>query len=504
MAFNPIVPSAGGPGLPASVLAGTGNPVRALADRTGAGLVVTGGIYAEGTSLRVQSQVIDAATGTLVASLAAETGPRDKPGELVDKVARRVMGAVAARLNKALSPFIAVEQPPSYDAYLEYTEALKTFGTNYEQSEQHLARALELDPTFLEAGTLLWALFSNVGRMDAADAVLKRLEEPATFSRATPRAQSYIRYARASTDGDLPQALAAARENFRISRSPGTLYTLGLIEDRLHHTRAAIDAWSQIRVSDLPAGSGAAAHWWLSYLASRHHELGEYAKALELAKLGQQNYPDTTAFYSAEVAALIALGRLGEIEDVLSRTEREAPLAEGLGPVLDVATDELHAHGHAQASIAMARRAAGWYKQRLDSGKPTPALLASYARLLLRAGECEEALRIRKELTRATPDNLGYRSSYAFALVTCGGSRAEALQIADALAKVERPFLRGAHQYHRARVLAVLGDREGAVRALEAAYAQGFGWSGPTMHRELAWESLRDYPPFMKLMEPKG
>jgi hypothetical protein len=113
-------------------------------------------------------------------------------------------------------------------------------------------------------------------------------------------------------------------------------------------------------------------------------------------------------------------------------------------------------------------------------------------------------LRIRKELTRETPDNLNYRSSYAFALVTCGGSRAEALQIADALAIVDQRFLRGAHQYHRARVLAVLGDREGAVRALEAAYAQGWAWEGSTMHRELAWESLRDYPPFMKLMEPKG
>ena len=113
-----------------------------------------------------------------------------------------------------------MEQPPSYDAYLEFTEALKTFGTNYEQSEQHLTRALDLNPTFLEAGAVLWALFSNVGRMDAADAVLKRLEEPATFSRATPRAQSYIRYARASTDGNLPQALTAAREALRISHDP--------------------------------------------------------------------------------------------------------------------------------------------------------------------------------------------------------------------------------------------------------------------------------------------
>ena len=42
VAINPELPSVGGPGLPRSVLAKEANPTRALADRTGAGLVVTG------------------------------------------------------------------------------------------------------------------------------------------------------------------------------------------------------------------------------------------------------------------------------------------------------------------------------------------------------------------------------------------------------------------------------------------------------------------------------
>ena len=76
--------------------------------------------------------------------------------------------------------------------------------------------------------------------------------------------------------------------------------------------------------------------------------------------------------------------------------------------------------------------------------------------------------------------------------------------IADALAKVDRPFVRGEHLYQRARVLAALGDRDGALRALQAAYAQGYAWNGTEMHLDNAWDPLREYPPFVELMKPKG
>ena len=96
------------------------------------------------------------------------------------------------------------------------------------------------------------------------------------------------------------------------------------------------------------------------------------------------------------------------------------------------------------------------------------------------------------------------RGATAITLVACGGPRADAQKIADALVKVERPFLRGEHHFQRARILAVLGDREGAMRGLEAAYAQGWAWNWTTMHLEIAFASLRDFPPFVELMKPKG
>ena len=57
VAINPELPSMGGRGLPRSVLAKEADPLRALAERTGAGLVVTGTYYLEGDRLRVQSRI---------------------------------------------------------------------------------------------------------------------------------------------------------------------------------------------------------------------------------------------------------------------------------------------------------------------------------------------------------------------------------------------------------------------------------------------------------------
>jgi hypothetical protein len=184
---------------------------------------------------------------------------------------------------------------------------------------------------------------------------------------------------------------------------------------------------------------------------------------------------------------------------------RKASLRSGsVGALLYHAARELRAHGHANGATAMAARAAAWYKNQLESGKPTTALPESYATSLLEAGACTDAVRISKDLWREAPDRPGAQGNYGFTLATCGGPRADAQKIAAGLAGMERPLLHGVNHYQRARVLAALGDRDGAIRALEAAYARGYAWFGTSMHLERAFASLCDYAPFVELTKPKG
>jgi tetratricopeptide (TPR) repeat protein len=347
--------------------------------------------------------------------------------------------------------------------------------------------------------------YRNQELRSQADEVLQRIEEPAFFSKATPAEQALTRHYRATLDGNWTVALAAAREFGRLMPSSFWWSVVGISEGRVHHPRAAAEAYSHVPQYNSPAAEmGPLASLPLSNRASVHHELGEYDKQLELAKSGYQHYPNDGVFYLQEASALIALGRLDEVDGVILRCEKASLRFGSVGALMYRAARELAAHGRADAATAMATRAAAWYKNQLERGKPTTTLRESYAASLLGAGACTEAVRIRKELLREAPDSLGAQGNYAVTLVACGGPRAEAQKIAAALAKVERPYLLGEHHYQRARILAVLGEREGAMRALEAAYAQGWAWNGTTMHLESAFASLRDYPPFVELMKPKG
>jgi tetratricopeptide (TPR) repeat protein len=507
VAINPELPSMGGRGLPRSVLAKEADPLRALAERTGAGLVVTGTYYLEGDRLRVQSQIVNVPGGG-IAGLEPTVGLRSKPSDVVAEVTSRVKGALAVRSSKIWSTTVEMARPPSYEAYLEFLQGVAAHGPGtYPQAERHFRRALELDPGYVEPRGWLVNALATQGKFAEADEALRPVEEPTAFGEATPAEQAAIRYVRAELDGNLRGGLAAASDWARLAPFLESFYALGRAESRFNHPRAALESLSRIRVEDAPAASGPNAYSFLSLRTAQYHQLGEYAKQLEDARLGQKSYPTAPAFFYAEVGALVALGRVAEVDGVVARSEAALGNSNSTGGVLLQAAGELATHGHAAAARAMALRAVGYYEKRLKTDKPTDNLRSSFAGALLRAGDCRQALPIRRDLALVKPDDRAYLSrqgDYAVALAACGGSRDEARKIVDALAAIDRPFLHGEHLYQRARILAALGDGEGAVRELQAAFARGSYWNGSAMHLDTCWDPIRNYPAFVEWVKPKG
>jgi tetratricopeptide (TPR) repeat protein/TolB-like protein len=509
VAVNPELPSMGGRGLPRSVLAKEADPLRALAERTGAGLVVTGTYYLEGDRLRVQSRIVDVAAGGTV-GLEPVVGLRSNPSDVVLGVTSRVKGALAVRLSKLWSTTAEAHRPPSYEAYLEFLQGVAVHGLGtYPEAERHFRRALELDPGYAEPRGWLVNALANQSKLAEADEVLRLAEEPTAFGQATPAEQAALRYLRAELDGNLRAGLTAAIDWERLVPFLESFYMLGRAESRINNPRAALQSLSRIRVEDAPAANGPNAFSFLGLRAALYHQVGEYAKQLEDARLGQKSYPTApaSAFFYPEVGALVALGRAAEIDDVVARSEQALGNSNSTGGVLLQAAGELAAHGHAEEARAMAGRAVEYFGKRLKTGKPTAALRSAYAGALLRAGDCRQGLPIRRDLARVKPDDSAYLSrqgDYAVALAACGGSRDEAQKIADALAKIDQPFLRGAHLYQRARILAALGDGEGAVRELQAAFAKGNAWNGGAMHLDACWDPIRSYPAFVEWVKPKG
>jgi len=83
------------------------------------------------------------------------------------------------------------------------------------------------------------------------------------------------------------------------------------------------------------------------------------------------------------------------------------------------------------------------------------------------------------------------------------GNDDEVSGISDGLAALDRPYLWGSNTLWRARIAALLGDREQAVELLRQSFNEGNSLR-LDLHRDIDFESLREYPPFQELMRPKG
>ncbi|HUN83597.1 MAG TPA: hypothetical protein VMU48_04420 [Terracidiphilus sp.] len=90
------------------------------------------------------------------------------------------------------------------------------------------------------------------------------------------------------------------------------------------------------------------------------------------------------------------------------------------------------------------------------------------------------------------------------------GDRVRALQSAEKLWRIERPYLYGVNTYRSACIFAVLGNKERAVALLRDAVAQGSGTEddpdaygyGFLYSHSMDLETLRGYPPFEELITP--
>lgn len=230
--------------------------------------------------------------------------------------------------------------------------------------------------------------------------------------------------------------------------------------------------------------------------------LGDHREELKAAQQGRKQYPEllSTLFYEAR-----ALAALGNIKQVNSRLDESLTLPPqrnwNPGGVMVYAGNALRAHGHKEASLQAFDRAIQWVKSRPEQeqkNRDTRGLLG-YA---LYGGErWSEAQTLYMSLNAEFPDSityLGYLGTIAARL----GNRDKALGISDELKNIDQPYLFGSNTFWRARIAALLGEKEQAMVLLRDALAQGASHGSLYLNMDL--ELLSDYPPFQELIKPKG
>jgi tetratricopeptide (TPR) repeat protein len=473
------------------------DPIRALAEETGAGTVISGVVYLENDSLEIHVNVTDAVRGQPLGAVDPARGPQASPREVIVEAQQQVMGFLAVSFDERIAAHATgVAQPPSYEAYREFDQGLELYlrSTGFDESAiSHFHRAFALDTTFVTP--LLYAIFTHINNSQwaQADSLVGILESHR--NRMSEYDLHWLDQLRANVDGDYPDALRAIRRAAELAPGAKAVYNRANMAMGNNRPQEALEA-----LLSLDPERGPMRGWrgYMEVLLRVYWALEEYDKALEVAQQYRETYGDSPGSLQREGMALAAAGRVEEVNDLLNDL---MAFPEQRYRILRIALF-LRRHGHADAAQTTVDRAIKWYDSMMPETKSQSSWRWHYSLALYYADRCDEAYSVAKPLSEEFPESLSYRGLVGI-LAACRGDQDEALEMSQWLAALDRPYLRERHTLWRSAIAAALGDGENAV-ALFRRVLQARGLPRPWHFTWSAFESIHDYPPFQELMRPKG
>jgi TolB-like protein/tetratricopeptide (TPR) repeat protein len=197
----------------ASKFAGSGHDLKTLAADADVDRVVMGTLMRAGEELRVSIQLVDAASGTLLASHIVQSRLGDL-FHLQDDIARRLVSALSLPLTgrgvHSPAPESMTPDGHAYELYLRANELARTYD-GLPRARELYRRCLELDPRFAPAWAQLGRCHRVIGKYISA-VPSSEADAAAAFSRAleiNPRLTiAHKMYAMLEADtGQAPQGL---------------------------------------------------------------------------------------------------------------------------------------------------------------------------------------------------------------------------------------------------------------------------------------------------------
>ena len=469
------------------------NAVDRLARATRASVVVTGTIYAQGDSLRFQTSVVDARTGQELLPLDPVTSPKTDPMLGIDALRERLLGAMSLGADTRRGILM---RAPRFSAYQEHLKGEELFTRNQVQARSFFERAIAMDSTIVPAYAMLAVTYSNVSAWDSAEAVTRRLER--FKDRFTPFERNIYNWLEANLSGSNERQLTAAQAIVARDSVSGTLYLVGLHANALLRPRVALAAFEK-------SDSASVATGWASQvtnMANAFHQLGRHEDELAMLRRRRSDFPGNVGIVSRQLGALGALGQRDEalaLADTLLKGITDNSGNTVTAAVVNGAL-EFEAHrGDTATARAIARRVVAWHQAHANPAA-TDERLQQEGRAWLLAGGLDSAVHAFRRAAAKDSTNIGAAGYLALTLALRGDS-SQARAIADSIGTLSRKWLFGNHAYWRGAVLAVLGEREAAVRLLQQAFDAGV--SKNPQHFNLPLRSLRGYPPFEALIMPE-
>jgi tRNA A-37 threonylcarbamoyl transferase component Bud32/tetratricopeptide (TPR) repeat protein/TolB-like protein len=475
------------------------DPLRRLAVETGAGKVVSGSYHLQGDTIRFYADIRDMKTGNILEALTRVDGPRQDPTKPMDYLRTKLMGALACQFNPLMKSFLSImEEAPNFDSYREVLEGLKCFSRqDYGKCIEHLDLAAALDPTVRAVGIFKGFALHNSGELAKSQALVDEIEK--SRDKLGKGGIVVLDYLQAWLSGDLEERYRLIKQIAIQYQDPMWSHDYALDAVNNNYPREAIEAFKKIPLED---------EFWKTWggqwdiITGACHMLGDHKRELKEARRARKDFPESLWALRREVKAVSAMGQIKEINRL---TDESTTLASeggwGPGEMMMQAGHELRAHGYQKESVQVLERAQQWVESRPQKEKDSADGRYLRGRILMYLERWTEAQALFETLLKEFPSEIGY-ISFCGQLAAIVGDRGKALGFSKLLEDNKTPYLFGTSTYYRALIAAFLGDKEDAVNLIREAIRQGYAY--PNIHGAMALERLKDYPPYIQLMKPKG
>lgn len=502
--------AAPGPAAGGGAGGGTIEALRSVAAETGAGTLVQGSYYRDGSTIRIQTHVWNIPGGRLIGSLPLVSATPDALSQGVEEVRQRVMSLLAAHFAVDLWPFVrAISSPPLYEAYVEYVAGVRaTESGKFRETLAHFARAYALDTTFLKPAVFMYQVGNTFPSELVADSLADFLRDRVGLLSMSERYD--MEAADAYRRGDPQGFYEAAKRSCRLS--PDKKWYLVAAALGLGRYREAVEVELGPGFWDDPSAPVGDKIVW-KHMTTALHVLEAHREELALARQGKARHPGEMRFLEMETRALAALGRLEELERVVE---------EGLGlsppdgqmqteTFLLLTGNELLWHGHTRLARDILRRAEAILREKVGDEDSDWRSMAHLAQTLLFLERWVEARAMSERGMARAPDPVdpGYWSNLKSVTIAAAkaGDREAAVRMVDKYtAAIEgRPdavSLKPLPTFIRAEIAGAVGDCGQAVRLLKEALAQGFHRS--LIHGRPGFMDCREDPAFQQVVRARG
>ena len=468
--------------------------VEVVQDSVGAGTLVRGTIYRRGDTLQVVAQVTDARSGRVLRSIGPVSAVTADPQTGLDLVRDRITGGVAALLDPVLGGIAPVTSaPPTFEAYRAVRAGREAESElDYVSAVTHYLRAAAESESYLFPLVAAAESYARLGDCTAADSLGQTLL--GRRDRMTPYEAYSVDETLAACRGASDAAYRAAVRKAEIApRSAITRFGVAVAAVAVGHYDEAVRIFEQLHGGDAPTALRERTDFVLAY-ARALHATGAHVDELALARALRARSPELDEGIVAEMRALAALGRTDDVRTLVASSAGRVS-----GAALEAVVDELRAHDRAADARSLAARLVESTRARLLEGNGTSlSARGALVRAYLAAERWTDARRLADSLVQAHPASPSLLALKGRVAAHQGDRRAAAM-VLGALEQLGDPGSTAPNALARARIMAVLGERDEALALLQASLAQGEA----TLLRareDPDFASLRSYRPFRALV----